>query len=330
MEVSMKLLYTLQITILILGLTGIKSFASFKAPQTKVSVASALQTAASVLRGKQLDEAKKQINERSIGGTTIAYDEVNRIIENILSQAHATSSSSSAGSSTASSASDLELNDMNAILASLGLGQSNKKSKTEATPSAATNSQKKTAEHKKQVETDPLVPSALRGKVTYIRTQQQGTNECGFRAVFFAKIISELPTDKINTQNINSKMELFRKKICQRFIEDPELIALANKEKIENLYAIYYHKKDKTFGSLQRTVKSPSSLDEMIARLHDTGERRAYFVLNINNSHWVLMAVIKPARENPKIFYLDSLNNPIRPGTSIYDQLIAFTQALGL
>ena len=298
----MKLIINLKkITLLSLGLTAISSVATWTCtPKTTVktiSVANALTMASQVLSGNQLIIAKQLINDLSIGGETIAQD----TFYDIINPPAPPKKESAAGPTTAAAGTAADV--------------------------------KNKGEQVTSLQNTWPVPAALQGKVTYIRTDQQGTNECGYRAAFFAKIISEIPLEKISRQTIDTaiKHDRFKKLICQQFIGDEQVVKLAADQDIKNFYVLEYDKINKVPLIMQRTPGSPDDINEILVRLKIKFNERAYFVINTGN-HWVLIAIVKPLGlgEKPRVFYLNSLNGPLTENSSAYPQLIAITKGLEL
>lgn len=306
---------------------AINSFASKAKDEVKtITVADAFNQVESKLKGNTsaIAKAQKQINECAIGGMTITQREFDRIINTLTKSSQPAKASQQSKSETESDRALAE-----------ALAQEWGTLPPASAAAAAPSSQYKSGqEAKKQVtaqEGTKLVPAELQGKVTYIKTDLQGTDECGSRAVFFAKIISESPEDQINSKIINEKMKKFKAQLCQASIDDVQVAALAVTESIKNFYVIQYDHSNDQLLIMQRTQNSPNDINEIIARLLGNDNERAFFVVNTGN-HWVLIAVIKSPGKAPKIFYLNSLNGPLSKDSrmSAYYPLKALVQSLGL
>lgn len=354
MKVDKRLMSIVIATILFASQLATKNFGSH-APVKTITVSEAINRAATMLRGPQIDRAIKYINERSQGGTIIAENIIDSIVERVLVElplARPLAKKEDADlkkaiqESLKNQSKDQENEEINALLARLNLqptaaGKGDTKIQKDADDLAQAIKQSLNPSQSNL----PLVPAGLAGKVTYIPTVMQTNNECGSRAAFAAKILSQLPNVenmgvKTISEHINEGIKKFdaAKKVCYYIIYDSKVLELAHKENIKNFYIMQYGKIGESFLPLilQRTSNSYANINTMYNVLKNSPKREeAYFIFNTGDPlkggyHWVLAAVIKPIGKKPKIFYLDSLNDPIKPGSFIYKTLHKLTQDLGL
>lgn len=309
-----------------------------------IPVAQALHRAAQVLRGNQLDLARKYINELSQGGMTIQEKHVEPIINRVLNQ---TSGLAKPGATpTQKPADKKETKDPElekAIQASL-----KEKKEADALDTLLKNlSLANTPPHQPPTreQNKSLIPAGLQGKITYVKTQKQVKNECGSRATYAAKIVSQIPHPenmdaKAIAEKINREIKKFdtAKKICYFIIDDKKIIEMANQEHIKNFYVIQYGKLEGIYKPLilQRTAGSLESIDVMYDRLKNSKmKEQGYFVFNTGDPqkggyHWVLVAAIKPTGKRVQLWYFDSLNHRIMPGSFIYKALYQLAKDMGL
>lgn len=308
------------------------SFAS--KPQTcgeSISIEQALARAEKIVPANQRAAVNKKINEQALkGGLEITVTNLNTILTNALTQAPNNPAPvyvpASASAKTAAP---------NSLWSSApSLGEAGKKVKesteNEIRQMLAGLSLKPTIGSAGAATTLP-VPEALQGKVIYLRTANQGTNECGFHAVFNARIIQGLPSNQITGKALDAGKAAFKKQICQKEIYDDEIIKLANKEQVKNFYIVQYGSANTPLHIMQRSHNSTEDIDTILLELQNPAKSsRAYFAFNTGN-HWVLAAAIKQAgMAKPTLYYINSLNSALTQKYGAYKFLVALAQVLEL
>jgi len=294
-------------TIIMSSFFSTTSFSSKQCAEN-ISVQKAIDQAQMIVPANQFSSVVTKINNQALkGGMEITVRNLNSIISQALSNpTPATVTAKPEKTLTATKKAGDE--SLSSILEKIRL--------SESTPSEA--------------KTLP-VARTLHSKITYLVTEDQGTDECGYHVVFNAKIIQGLAPAEITGAAINAQKKSFKNKICQEQIFDDEIIILANQEGISNFYILQYSGTETDpLVIMQRSKDSSNDIGEVIASLQGTKAARAYFAIN-SGAHWVLAIVVKQAGSNkPKLYYINSLNSPLTEEYGAYKTLVALTKALGL
>lgn len=161
------------------------------------------------------------------------------------------------------------------------------------------------------------------GEMYQIQSVQQKQCDCGIYAKFNAFVVSDLLKNHkiISPKSIQTwgVAPLIKNAGTANWVDETTVFAdLAETLPGQNVYML---KVEQTYnGEGVQVVPAGSTTDQNALGMDDfwsnvrkeNTENVGYFIVNLDNSHWVSVVALKqPGKKGPAFLYLDSLNTPI-------------------
>lgn len=311
-----------------------------------IPIAQAFALAEKQFYGKILVEVQSKINEKAIqGGMFIASNVLDAIFKDFTNLAQSSSSSSSSStSSDAALAKELQQQERekaahsaDAALAARLQKQEDAAHKQKGAQPAKGDKQKAAEQKNKSLSLPKAInelPHAdLAGKVYYLSATSQGTNECGYWAVYNAKAFSDLFKAGVNitSARINEKTAILVKNVAldNSPISADDISNLCEVVSLNPHYICQFREKENELAFFQGPKNDPKADNIIRAFRSLAGESIGYFFCH-TGFHWTSVIVVKKKNEKPYIVYMNSLNPELTKESLSYKALTFFAQLLGI
>ena len=177
------------------------------------------------------------------------------------------------------------------------------------------------------------LPADLHGKVFYVKVEQQGIDECGYRSVYNAKAFDELLSSgkTITSAAINARMKELATLIAmdQNKTSPEDQMHFCQIVGIDNTYICEFRRIEKRLAFYYGPESDPKA-QIMLKSMHENeNQARVFFFCNAGD-HWTNMILIKNRGAKPFIVYMNSQNAPLTKESFGYQMLCLLAEQLGI
>ena len=176
----------------------------------------------------------------------------------------------------------------------------------------------------------PMAIEDLVGKVDYLRVQEQGIDECGYRAIYNAKAVQELieKNEKITSEKVNKRAnKLAQKCIKQEKTSAEDIEKLSKQAELQNKYVCRFQE-GKPLSIFFGPNADPKG-EQIIKKFHSSDQVPITTFICNTKEHWIAIIVIKLKDKTPYYIYMNSLNSPLTKESEAYKLLKALIAKIG-